>query len=137
MSKIYPTSFIHDETTKQIIGFIGSDGKEYYGGLAVIGDGAVKNVATNYVLALSDNGAVVELNSGSAITATVPSNATAPFPIGAQVNVMQYGAGAASIVAAGGVTIRYLSTLNLSAQYAIVTLIKIGVNEWKAVGELS
>lgn len=38
MSKIFPTSFIHDEATKQLTGFIGSDGKEqFFGGQKAIG----------------------------------------------------------------------------------------------------
>lgn len=92
------------------------------------GDGAVNLQTSNYILVLTDLGRVIELNSGSAITCTIPPNASVAFPIGAQVNVMQYGA---------GVTIRAISTLNFSAQYSIATAIKIGTNEWKVAGELS
>ncbi len=101
------------------------------------GNGAVNLRTSDYTLALTDNNGIVGLNSGSSISATIPPNSAVPFSIYSQINVMQYGTGVSSIVAGNGVTIRYLSTLNLSAQYAICTLIKIGTNEWKAVGEFS
>lgn len=105
---------------------------------AGVGVGIVNTQTDNYVLALADAGGLVSLNKASAISATVPDNATVAFRVGTQINVMQYGVGVASIVAAGGVTIRYTSlSLNLGAQYAIVTLIKIATNEWVAVGQLS
>lgn len=100
--------------------------------------GTVNVQSDNYVLSMSDAGGLVSLNKASAISATVPNNSTTAFLVGTQINVMQYGVGVASIVAAGGVTIRYTSlSLNLGAQYAIVTLIKIATNEWVAVGQLS
>jgi len=100
--------------------------------------GTVNLQSDDYVLALADAGGLVSLNKASAISATVPNNSAIAFKIGTQINVMQYGVGVASIVAAGGVTIRYTSlSLNLGAQYAIVTLIKIATNEWVAVGQLS
>jgi hypothetical protein len=101
------------------------------------GTGTVNSQTSSYTFALTDMGGMIELNSASAITATIPPNASVAFPIGAQVNIIQYGAGAASIVAGSGVTIRYISTLNFLGQYGMVTAVKIGTDEWAVAGALN
>ena len=100
------------------------------------GTGAVREAVVNATLALTDCGNLIKLNKDDAITLTVPLNAAVPFAIGAQVNVIQYGAGAASIVATAGVDIRYASTLNFVGQWSRVVLTKIGTDEWVADGML-
>lgn len=99
------------------------------------GTGAVREATTNATLALTDCGNIIKLNKDDAITCTVPLNATVAFAIGSQINVIQSGAGAASIVAADGVTIRNASTLNFVGQWSRVVLTKIGTDEWVADGQ--
>ncbi len=96
--------------------------------------GTVITKDSNYTFLSSDINGIVLLNSNSAISATVPSNAAIPLPIGTQISVMQYGTGVASLVAGSDVTIRYISTLNIAAQYAVVSVLKIGTDEWVAYG---
>ena len=48
---------------------------------------------TTYTLALTDNGRLVTLSNASAITVTVPTNASVAFSTGAIVNLQQIGAG--------------------------------------------
>ncbi len=103
-------------------------------GLSDVYGGTVTTQTTNYEFALADANSLVLLNSNSAISATVPSNAAIPLPIGTQISVMQYGTGVTSLVAGSGVTIRYISTLNIAAQYAVVSVLKIGTDEWVAYG---
>ena len=92
---------------------------------------------TTYTLALSDAQKLVTLNNASAISLTVPTNATVAFTIGDQVNLLQLGAGQVTVSGAG-VTFRSEgSKLKLKAQYAIATLIKVGTDEWVVVGNLS
>ncbi len=98
--------------------------------------GAVGTQTSNYTLVLGDQSNTVLLSSGSAITATIPPNASVAFPVGAQVVLIQYGAGASSLVAGAGVTIDRPSTLNFIGQYSIVMVIKIATNEWIATGAL-
>lgn len=46
MTKIFSTSFLHDETTKRIVGYIDGDGKEKYGALIPSSDaGAASNIS--------------------------------------------------------------------------------------------
>jgi len=52
--------------------------------------------------------------------------------------VTQYGAGATTIVASGGVTINSLGgALKLNGRYSAASLIKIGTDEWDAFGNLT
>lgn len=91
----------------------------------------------NYTLVLTDVDKLIELNSASAISLTVPPNSSVAFPIGTVILVAQYGAGTGSIVAGSGVTIRSASgALSLSAQYAGASLVKIAENEWYLNGSI-
>lgn len=88
---------------------------------------------TTYTLALSDSGKFVTLSNASAITLTVPLNASVAFPIGTQVNIMQLGAG--QVTVSSSATIRSQgSKLKLNGQYAAATLLKIATDEWVIVG---
>jgi hypothetical protein len=92
---------------------------------------------TSYTLAVDDRGKLVEMNSASANTLTVPLNSSVAIPINSKIDVTQYGAGATTITAASGVTIRSFSSfLKLAGQYAACTLVKIGTNEWYCYGNL-
>lgn len=93
---------------------------------------------TSYTLILSDVAKWIYTTSGSSTTVTVPTNASAAFPVGSQVMFLQYGAGQVTIAAAGGVTIRSQgSRLKLSGQYAVAGIVKIATDEWVAFGNLS
>lgn len=93
---------------------------------------------TAYTLRLVDNNQLVTLNNASAITLTIPTNATVAFPIGAQIPIIQLGAGQVTVAAAGGVTLESFSSLvKLSGQYADGRLWKIGTNTWVLTGRLA
>lgn len=90
---------------------------------------------TTYTLVLADAHKVVTLNNSSAITLTVPTNASVAFEVGDQVNLLQLGAGQVTVAGASGVTLRAQgSKVKLNGQYAIGTLVKIGTDEWVLVG---
>ena len=86
-------------------------------------------------LCLADNRKIIMANNASAISYTVPPEADAAFPIGAELVVIQYGAGAVTLVEGTGVNIRsgddYLTT---ATQYKGFTLVKIASDEWLALG---
>jgi ribosomal protein L35AE/L33A len=91
----------------------------------------------SYTLVLADANKLVELNVATANTLTVPLNSSVAFPIGTQILVSQYGAGACTITAASGVSVRSEgSKLKTNGQYSGATLIKIGTDEWYAFGNL-
>lgn len=93
--------------------------------------------ASAYTIALADRDKIVELNSASAITLTVPTNATAPFPIGSSVTLLQTGAGQVTVAGAGGVTVNATPGLKLRTQWSMATLIKRGTDTWVISGDLS
>ena len=91
----------------------------------------------SYTLALTDQNDIVEMNVATANNLTVPLNSTVAFPIGTEIAIAQYGAGKTTIVATGGVTLRSAGgLLSIGAQYAMVSLVKVGTNEWYVVGNL-
>jgi hypothetical protein len=84
----------------------------------------------SYTLALSDTSRVVPMNSASATTVTVPTNASVAFPIGALVGVFNAGAGTVTIAGASGVTVRNAGAM---VQFQEVSLRKRGTDEWVMV----
>jgi hypothetical protein len=103
---------------------------------------AVSTITTNrqtasYTLVLTDANKLVELNVATANTLTVPTNATVAFPIGTQILIAQYGAGACTVTPASGVTLRSESAkLKTNGQYSGATCVKIATDEWYVFGNL-
>jgi hypothetical protein len=93
---------------------------------------------TSYTAVLADDGDLVTLDNGSAITFTIPPSSSVNFGIGTQINIMQLGAGQVTITPGVGVTIRSAnSRLKTTAQYSVATCVKIATDTWVAVGSLS
>jgi hypothetical protein len=91
----------------------------------------------NYTLVLADAGKIIEVNSASNLTVTVPTDSTAAFAVGATVAVSRRGAGDVTIAGASGVTLRSAdSKAKIGKQFAAVALIKIATNEWLLLGSL-
>jgi hypothetical protein len=105
--------------------------------------GFVATITTNrqiasYTLVIGDYGKLVEMNVATANTLTVPTNASVAFPIGTQILISQYGAGACTVTAASGVTLRSESSkLKTNGQYSGATLVKIATDEWYVFGNLT
>jgi hypothetical protein len=92
---------------------------------------------TTYTLVLADDGKLVELNNASAITLTVPLNATVAYPIGTQITLLQTGVGQVTVAATSGVTIVSNPGLKLRAQYAGATLLKRATDGWVLLGDIT
>ena len=95
-------------------------------------------LSTSYILQLSDNNSVVEMNNANANTITIPLNSSVAFPIGSNIDIVQTGAGQTTITPEVGVTIRSSnSETKLTGQYSGATIYKRGTNEWVLFGDLS
>jgi hypothetical protein len=94
---------------------------------------------THYTLALGDHNdnTIIVMNVATPNNVTVPPNATAAFPIGSQVEILQLGAGQTTIVAGSGVTVAGTTTLKLAEQYARCVLLKTDTNVWVVSGEMA
>jgi hypothetical protein len=92
---------------------------------------------TTYTTVLADAGKLVELNNASAITLTVPTNASVAYAVGTQINLLQTGAGQVTVAGTSGVTVNATPGLKLRAQWSSATLIKRATDTWVLVGDLS
>jgi hypothetical protein len=95
------------------------------------------NKTTSYTLVLGDEGNVVEMESASANTVTIPTNASVAFNIGSSIDVFQKGTGQTSVVAGAGVTILNTPGLKFRDRYSMATLIKRDTNTWIVSGDLT
>lgn len=94
-------------------------------------------ITSGYTLSLDDRGKIVEVNSASPVTVTIPPNASAAFPVGTVIEVYQYGTGQVTVAPGGGVTLRAADgRTKLTTQYSSAALRKRGTNEWTLVGDL-
>lgn len=92
----------------------------------------------SYTLAASDVNKMVEMNVATANNLTVPVNSSVSIAVGSIISVSQYGAGQTTIVAASGVTLRSVgSWLKIAARYGVVSLLKVGTDEWYVYGALT
>jgi hypothetical protein len=94
------------------------------------GNGLNDQIGTTYTLVLTDAGKTVTLNNASAVTVTVPTNASVAYETGTCINLVNKGAGVVTIAAAGGVTINNNQTL---AQYNTAILQKLDTNTWVVI----
>jgi hypothetical protein len=99
---------------------------------------------TTYTTVLSDNNAIVTLNNASAISVTIPTNASVAYPIGSQITFAWItGAGQPTISAVTPATTTIISTGATSASPKLrvvnstATAIKIATDSWLVVGDLS
>ncbi|MCY1221720.1 hypothetical protein D9M72_337890 [compost metagenome] len=88
------------------------------------------SASTAYTLVLADQNKHKRMTSASARTVTVPANSSVAFPVSTEVDIERYGAGTLTIVAAAGVTIRTRDDLTIPDQWQVVTLKKVGTDEW-------
>lgn len=94
---------------------------------------------TTYTPVAADMGKVVTLNNGSAITLTLPSDASlAAWEIGMTVEFLQLGAGQVTATAGGGAVIRTSGFTNKArAQYSRFAAQKISANTYSVFGDLA
>jgi hypothetical protein len=97
----------------------------------------------SYTAVIANNGQVVTMNVGSGNTFSIPTNASVPFPIGTQINVLQIGTGQTTIQAVTSGTTTVLSTAATAAQpklrvrYSAATCLKAGTDLWYVFGDIA
>jgi hypothetical protein len=96
---------------------------------------------TTYTTVLDDNGKLVTLSNASAITLTIPPNSSVAYPVGAQLNLAQLGAGQVTFAGGSGVTIvstgSTASAPKLRAQYSTATAVQTSTDNWLVMGDIS
>jgi hypothetical protein len=96
---------------------------------------------TTYTTVLADNGKLTTLTNASAIAVTIPPNSSVAYPVGAQINMAQLGAG--QVTVSGGVGVTVVSTgATASApkarvQYSTLTAVQTSTDNWLIMGDIS
>ena len=99
---------------------------------------ALVSVTASRTLSVADDNRCLVCESAQAITITIPANAAAALPVGAEIEVMQTGAGVVSFAPATGVTVHSAdNALAISAQYGVAALKQIAANVWLLCGALT
>ena len=79
---------------------------------------------------------VIEMNSTSPMTFTIPTNAALAWPVGASMDILQTNTGEVTIAASGGVTLNRTPGNKLRTQWSSATILKRGTNSWILYGDL-
>jgi hypothetical protein len=107
----------------------------------LINVGINAQTGTSYTTVLADNGKLITQSNGSAITTTIPPFSSVAYPVGAQLNFAQYGAGQVTFAQGAGVTIvstgASASAPKLRAQYSTATAICTSQDNWIIVGDIA
>src|SRR4051794_14498882 len=91
---------------------------------------------TAYTFSRTDAGRVIEANSASAQTLTIPLVSVVGWAVGTVLQVYQQGAGQVTIAGAIGVTLRSAGTLvKTNTQYSVITLRMRANDEWVLSGD--
>jgi hypothetical protein len=103
--------------------------------------GVNAQTGTTYTTVLADNGKLITQTNASAITTTIPLFSSVAYPVGAQLNFVQYGAGQVTIQGAGGVTVvstgATAATPKTRAQYSSATAICVSQDNWLVAGDIA
>ena len=96
---------------------------------------------TTYTTVLADNGKLITQTNASAIATTIPLNSSVAYPVGAQINIAQLGAGQITVAGAGGVTVvstgATAATPKTRAQYSTLTCVQTSTDNWLVMGDIA
>jgi len=92
---------------------------------------------TTYTSVLADADKVITLDNASAITMTIPANASVAYPVGTKLHFEQLGAGVVTIgITTDTLNVNAGSTAVMAGQYSVATAVKITSTSWVLVGGL-
>ena len=99
----------------------------------------ISQKTASYTLSsLTERDDLIEMSSASALTLTIPTDATLNFPIGTSIDILQTGAGQVTIAPVSGtVTVNATPGLKLRTTWSSATLFKRAANTWVVFGDLT
>jgi hypothetical protein len=98
---------------------------------------SINQKTSAYTTVLTDRDKLVEVNSSSGVTVTIPTDASVAYPVGTSIDILQTGSGQVTIAGSGGVTVNATPGLKLRTQWSSATLFKRATNTWVVFGDLS
>jgi hypothetical protein len=126
---------ITSSTTNDVVYYNGSTWVNKY--VASIPTLTNAQSGTTYTLVLGDAGKIVEVGNASAITVTIPTNASVAYPVGTQITILQTGAGQITVSGPSGGTLNATPGTKLRAQWSSATLLKRATDTWVLIGDLT
>ncbi len=97
-----------------------------------------RKTASYTLSSLTERDDLVEMGSASAMTLTIPTDATLDFPIGTSIDILQTSTGQVTIAPVSGtVTVDATPGLKLRTQWSSATLLKRAANTWVVFGDLT
>ena len=97
----------------------------------------IQKTAAYTLSALTERDSLIEVSSASAVTLTIPTNATLALPVGTSIDILQTSTGQVTIAGAAGVTVNATPGLKLRTQWSGATLFKRATDTWVVYGDLS
>ena len=97
----------------------------------------IQKTASYTLSALTERDDLIEMSSSSAMTLTIPTDATLNFPIGTSLDILQTSTGQVTIAGAAGVTVNATPGLKLRTTWSSATLFKRAANTWVVYGDLT
>jgi hypothetical protein len=97
----------------------------------------IQKTASYTLSSLTERDDLIEMGSSSAITLTIPTDATLNFPIGTSLDILQTSTGQVTIAGASGVTVNATPGLKLRTTWSSATLFKRAANTWVVYGDLT
>ncbi len=121
--------------TLEIAGIKFSDGTQTKEG--VPSRTPIVSKTSDYTLTnLSERDSLIEVDSSSPVTITIPTNSAVAFPIGTTLDILGINTGLITIAGDTGVTVNATPGLKLRTQWSSCTLFKRGENAWVVYGDL-
>ena len=117
-------------------GIVFSDGTQTKEGV-VSRTPIIAKTAAYTLSALTERDSLVEMGSSSAMTLTIPTDATLNFPIGTSIDILQTSTGQVTVAGAAGVTVNATPGLKLRTTWSSATLFKRAANTWVVYGDLT
>lgn len=116
---------------------------EYYVSSAIIAfdpvpsQTPISQKTSDYTLSsVSEKDTMIEFNSSSDLTITIPPASSVNYPNGTTIDIMNVGTGLVTVVAGSGVTVNATPGLKLRTTWSSATLLKRDSNNWVVYGDL-
>jgi hypothetical protein len=97
----------------------------------------ISKTASYTLTATSERDSLIEVDSASGTTITIPLNSAVAYPVGTTLDILQTGTGQVTIAGDSGVTVNSTPGLKLRTQWSSCTLFKRATDSWVVFGDLS
>jgi hypothetical protein len=91
---------------------------------------------TSYELQLSDENTIVNFDSSSSVTVTIPTYSVVPFTTNCQIQILQSGTGTVSFTWSGITVSSYSNYTTVYGQWIAVSLLNLSTDNWVILGNL-